>query len=203
MSATAVRDATAEAGAEDGTADAIRRAKGELERAVAKAGLANDPLRYALGGIAAALDAFQAGIEAVHRPIDPAALKRLEVAAATGAARRAAELARAHTRRTALLYVGGVLLGMGLAGAGGLLWGRTSVEHAAERTERRLAAAFQDGAEAAEGWAILMENNDLRRALDLCTGTRSYADQSGRKICLLPLYVEAPRRAAPAEERRR
>lgn len=188
----------------------VEAAQAELAQGISKAGLRGDPYAVVLSALSEALGLFPAFLgrmdqlsERTRLPLDPAALERLERAAAKGAERRAAELARTHARRTVLRYVGLLLLCMGLAGGGGFLWGRMSAERAVERTEQRLAAALQDGAEAAEGWAILMENNDLRRALDLCTGTRSYADPSGRKVCLLPLYVEAPRRAAPAEERRR
>src|SRR5205085_8363565 len=54
-----------------------------------------------------------AAIEEARRPIEPAALARLEKAAITGADRRAAELARSHNRRT-LLIAAAVLVGTGL-----------------------------------------------------------------------------------------
>lgn len=203
MSGTKAAKAPAPAAEPASLADVVHDARERLARAARVGEMRGDPLCDVLEAISVSLGAqlrlHEAGAERAALPLDPAALVRLEGAAATGAAKRAAELARAHTRRTALLYAGGALLCMALAGAGGFFLGRTSVQH----TERRIAAAFQDGAEAAEGWAILMENNDLKHALDLCTGNRAYADQSGRKVCLVPLYVEPPRRAAPAEERRR
>ena len=80
---------------------------------------------------------------------------------------------------------------MALAAGGGFVWGRTTVQ----QSERRLAAAFSDGPDAANRWAKLMENNDLPQALSYCTGTRTYADQTGRKVCLVGLYVDPPNRS--------
>jgi hypothetical protein len=77
-------------------------------------------------------------------------------------------------------------------------WGRAAERVAVQETGQRLAAAFQDGPAAAATWATLMENNDVTRALDYCTGPRSYTDAGGRHVCQVPLYVEPPRRAAPS-----
>ena len=128
--------------------------------------------------------------------MDPAALARLEVAAASGAARRAAELTRAYTRRTALLAAISLVAVMTFAVGGDFFWGRATVQ----QTERRLAAAFSDGADAADRWATLMENNDLLHAMSFCTGKRSYSDQTGRKVCLLALYIDPTVRRPPEGE---
>ncbi len=48
----------------------IREARAELERAVTKAGLTNDPIRYLLEATSSALGAFLVGIEAMRQPID-------------------------------------------------------------------------------------------------------------------------------------
>lgn len=119
-----------------------------------------------------------------------AALARIERAAVTGADRRTVELARAHTLRTVLIrggvLIGGVLLALG----GGYAWGRSSVAE----TDRRLVAAFSDGPDAAAAWVGLMEQNDVLGALAGCKGNRVYADATGRKVCTMPLWIEAPKR---------
>ena len=102
---------------------AIRAAQADLERAVAKASLQNDPMRHAFAGLSAALGAFAAGIEAVRRPLDPAAQAELvckaSAAAADGARREAGRLALGINRRFAF--------GAGLGEAGGIADGTTSI----------------------------------------------------------------------------
>lgn len=178
-------------------AEAIRRAQAELERAVAKAGLANDPLRYAFGGIAAALGAFGVGIAAARRPPDPAAVERLERAAVKGADRRAAELARAHNLRTMLVAVG---LWVGSAGAVGVAcyrWGHADAAAGIEATGEGLALAFRDGPRAAGDWLNLMRQNDIEKALAACSGGRPIVEASGRRACSVPLWLEPAKIAPP------
>jgi len=80
-------------------------------------------------------EAATGDVIAARQPLDSAALARLEQAAATGAARSAAVLARTHTTRTAAL-VGALLLGV----SGGWLIRRSELISA----EHRLAAAFDN-----------------------------------------------------------
>ncbi len=132
---------------------------------------------------------IRAAIAKARQPTEPAALERLEQAAAAGADRRAADLARARNWRTALIsgavLAGAVLLALG----GGFEWGRSSANAAVAQTERRLVAAFQDEPDAARAWVMLMEQNDLPQALANCKGASVYADRAGRKVCTMPLYV--------------
>lgn len=171
----------------------VTQAQAELAEAVERAGLGRDPYRFLVGALAHALGVFpvfverlESAIEHARQPVDPAALARLEAAAASGAARRAAELARVQAWRTMLLYGGVFALGMMLATGGGFAWGRMSVQ----QTERDLVAAFADGPEAAATWATLMRNNNVLHSLSMCKGPQAYKDQNGRQVCLLPLYVE-------------
>lgn len=76
IAAAAVADeapATAMPAEPEDAAEAIRRARAESGRAVAEAGLTNDPLRYASGGIAAAL-----GVHGVRRISDTAGTKPVD-----------------------------------------------------------------------------------------------------------------------------
>lgn len=207
----------------DEAGEAVRHAQAELERAVREGNLARDPMRFPLGALAVTLGAqhrlhvanvqqsrtvvtgleqLVTAIKEPRQPLDPAALVRLEEAAATGADRRSAALARAHNLRTLLIYGGGVLALVVVVATVAFLWGRAAANVAVVETERRLAAAFQDGPGAAAAWVNLMEQNDLPHSLGLCTGPRAYTDQTGRKLCLLPVYLEPPRRTAPAEGQR-
>jgi len=84
---------------EAGFAAQIRQAQAELADSVERAGLARDPYRFVTGAIAHTLGVFpsvlerlEGAVERARQPVDPAALQRLETAAASGAAKRAAEL---------------------------------------------------------------------------------------------------------------
>ena len=108
----------------------ILAAREALAQAVHKGNLTRDPLRFALGAISDALGAFLAGIKATRQPIDPEAqaemVRQVIAAAAGGANKEAARLARTHNRRTLLLAA---LTLFGVAGAatgGGYVWGQAS-----------------------------------------------------------------------------
>lgn len=101
-------------------ASIVRAAQGRLAHAVHVGQLRDDPLSAALEAIGVSLDAqlrlHDASIgqmREAREPLEPAALVRLEEAAATGADRRAAALARAHNWRTiiiaAAVLVGGIV----------------------------------------------------------------------------------------------
>lgn len=150
----------------------------------------------------AGLERLVAAVKEPRQPLDPAALVRLEEAAATGADRRTTELVRAHNLRTLLICGGGFLGSLVAVAIVAFLWGRAAADVAIHETEQRLVAAFQDGPGAAAAWANLMEQNDVQHSRSMCTGPRAYTDQAGRKACLLPMWVEPPRRAPPTEARR-
>lgn len=141
-------------------------------------------------------------VDQARQPLDPAVITRLEKAAATGADRRAATLARSRNIRTLLIGGMAVVAGLTLAAGGGVLWGAAAANARIQETERRLVVAFQDGPDAAAAWANLMEQNDVLRALSVCKGSRAFLDQSGRKACLLPIFLEPLVRVAPSQASR-
>jgi hypothetical protein len=91
-----------------------------------------------------------------------------------------------HRFDLALAVKGAVALAcFALGGAAGGYWlGIKEVQV----TERRLAAAFSDGAGTAKRWADLMENNDLDAALARCTGDKVVV-AAGRRACSVPLWL--------------
>ncbi|PZP41927.1 MAG: hypothetical protein DI601_19735 [Azospirillum brasilense] len=181
---------------------AIRAAQADLERAVAKASLQNDPMRHAFAGLSAALGAFAAGIEAVRRPLDPAAQAELvckaSAAAADGARREAGRLALGINRRFAFgAGLGVALLVLGAAG-GGYAWGRAEEAARTRDAAGALAAALRDGSASARAWLGLMENNDVQAALRRCEGRTVWTDATGRRACVVPLWLDPPSSVVPA-----
>lgn len=174
---------------------------GDVQAEVAEhctaAGMKPDsPLRAALMATARATDALlDATMGLTVLPGDGVA--RLEQAAATGADRRAADLARSRNRQTIMIISAGLAGAVLLALGAGFAWGRQTANAAIAETDRRLVAAYQDGPGTAAAWASLMEQNDLRAALAACTGDRVYTDASGRRACAVPLWIEPPKRTPP------
>lgn len=203
--ARAAGDASSPAPAGD-AGTAIREAQAELERAVAKASLQNDPMRHAFAGLSAALGAFAVGIEAVRRPLDPAAqaelVRNAATAAADGARRETARLALGTNRRFAFgAGLGVALLVLGAAG-GGYAWGRAEEAARARDAAGALAAALRDGSASARAWLGLIENNDVAAALHRCEGRAVWTDAAGRRACAVPLWLDpAPSAAPPAPGR--
>jgi hypothetical protein len=194
----------------------VQEAQQRLARAVTVGRLQNDPLADMVEALSQSLavqfelhvscareyrnaavhleQQLRASIVEARQPVDPAALAKLKQAAATGADQRAVDLARSHKWRT-LLISGAVLAGAVLLALGsGFAWGRQTANAAIAETDRRLVAAFTDGPDAARAWVMLIEQNDLPRALANCKGATVYADQAGRKACAMPLYIEPLRR---------
>lgn len=116
---------------DDPFADLVRQAQDDLAQGVERAGLARDPYRFLMGALSHALGVFPAfvqrldgAIDHARQPVDPAAvertIERLEKAAARGADLRAADLARAHNRRTLVTYGGAFAVGILVAAGGDL-----------------------------------------------------------------------------------
>jgi hypothetical protein len=172
---------------------AILAARAELAQAVQKGHLTRDPLRFALGGISAALGAFLAGIQVTGQPLDPAAqaemVRQVIAAAAAGANQEAARLARTHDRRTLLWAALTLFIVAGAGTGGGYVWGRVSTAANIQATTVELATAFRDGPAAARSWLELMRNNDVQAALQHCTGQATWTDQ-GRRACALPVWLD-------------
>jgi hypothetical protein len=102
----------------------IQEAQRQLSESVAVAGLQRDVYRFPLEALAIVIGTFPqfvTRLEATRQPFAAEDLRRLERAAATGADRRAMELARAANRRTALIGAG-VLTAALLIGAGAGYW---------------------------------------------------------------------------------
>lgn len=189
----------------DEFADVIRAAQEDIATGVDRAGWRDDPLRHPMAALSTTIGLFpgflermEAVAERMRCPVTDDELSRLQAAVIRGADRRAAELARAHNRRTLLFGGLAVVVGLAVAAGGGALWGAAAANERVRETERRLAIAFQDGPDAAAAWVNLMEQNDVLRALNVCKGSHAFVDQSGRKACALPVFLEPPARPVPA-----
>ena len=204
LSGRAVQPAPAAAEDGDEFATQVRQAQDELADSVERAGLARDPYRFVAGAIAHTLGVFPAvihrlerAVERARQPIDPASLERLEAAAASGAARRAADLARASNLRTFLLAGTIAACAVLAAGAGGYWWGRHAQVREIATTEAGLAAAtFQDGPAAAASWLNLMRSNDVATMLATCTG-KAVVVVDGRRACGLGAWLDPPSNPPP------
>jgi len=186
-------------------ADVVRAAQDDIAMGVDRAGWRDDPLRHPMAALSTTIGLFppflermEAVAEQMRRPVTDDELNRLQTAVIRGADRRAADLARAHNLRTLLLYGGAFVACVVLAAVGGFWWGQATAADSIQETEQRLALAFRDGADAAAGWARLMEQNDIGKAVAQCTGQRTYVDATGRKACAVPLWIEPPKRTPPA-----
>ena len=178
----------------------IQHAQSELLESVEKAGLGRDPYRFAVGAIAHTLGVFpsivrrlEAGRDRSDHPLDPAAVARIEKAAAAGAERRVAALAKAHSWRTVLaaaaIFVGALAVG----GLAGFLAGRNTAIATGSRIE---AAALRDGPDAADTWLSLMQANNGNAVRSACAAATAVTD-GARKACAIGLWVEAPPNPSP------
>lgn len=193
-------DAVAEkaAASEDTLAAQVRAAQAELQDGIDRAGLRDDPFRHPLQALSTVMGLFPAlagemasAIERARQPIDPAALERLEAAAAGGAAAWAAELARAHNLRTVLI-ASAALVGALVVGAGGGYWfGRSTQAVAVTATEAGVVAAFRDGRDAAATWLGFMRANDGAATRAECAKSTK-TTPSGRRACWIGLWVDPP-----------
>ncbi len=202
----------------DEAGKAVRHAQAELERAVREGGLSKDPMRLPLGALAVTLGAqhqlhlanvrqlravasdieqqLSTALETARQPADPAAVDRLEKAAARGADRRSAELARAHNLRTLLTYGGAFVAAVVAAAIGGAVWDHSNQVATVRSTEAGVSAAFRDGPAAAASWLNLMNWNDPVEALTACKGINLKVIE-GRRACGLPLWLDPPTQNAP------
>lgn len=182
----------------------ILAAQADLDRAVTKAGLTGDPIRYLLAASSAGLGAFASGIQAIRQPLDSItverAVERLEQAAVRGADRRAAELAQSRSYRAFAIYGGVLLAGVLVALGTGFSWGQASANAAVHQTEAQLALAFKDGTGAAAIWASLMRSNDANAMMGTCTGL-AVKTLEGRRACNMPVWLDPPNQAVPSRAR--
>ena len=189
----------------------VLEAQASLAHGVEKAGLGRDPYRFMMGALAQALGVLPAfmgkldgALDHARQPIDPGAVERaverLEQAAVRGADRRAAELARSHSRSTLLTYGGTFAIGILAAAALGFAWGQATANAAVHHTEQQLALAFRDGAGAAATWATLMRSNDANLLLAACTGP-AVRTLDGRRACNMPVWLDLPSPTVPTRVR--
>ena len=189
----------------------VLEAQASLAHGVEKAGLGRDPYRFMMGALAQALGVLPAfmgkldgALDHARQPIDPVAVERaverLEQAAVRGADRRAAELARSHSRSTLLTYGGTFVIGILAAGGLGFAWGQATANAAVHQTEAQLALAFKDGASAAAIWANLMRSNDANAMMGTCTGL-ALKTLEGRRACNMPVWLDPPIQAVPSRAR--
>lgn len=190
---------------DDDFARTVTKAQADVRGAAERAGLRQDPYGQVMEALSATLGLFpqlvqqlEDAVERGRQPLDDAALDRLLRAAVSGADRRAAALARARTGRTAML-ASVVLVLVGSAGlAGGYWWGRADASFTYRTTDAGLAAAFREGPGIAARWLDLMRWNSLPEALKACDQGQAFTDQqSGRRACSLPLWLEPPKVRAP------
>lgn len=193
-------------------AEKVANARAALARAVEVGALKGDPLGACLDALSLSLDAQHAlhvasarefsdaaeGLaETVRQPLDPNALLRLEKAAASGAARQAATLARAFALRVGL--VAALVWGVSVAGGigSGYWWGARDAHAAVNETEHGLADAFRGGPQDAATWLALMRVNDIRAAVQACEHDSLWTDKAGRRACSLRVWLDPPSPRVP------
>jgi hypothetical protein len=111
----------------------IADAQAEMDRLVRLGGLQNDPIRHPIQALSVHLGALHAlmltnnqilakQIEAARQAVDDEDTRRRSLAAANGAERRAAELIRSTSWRTATVATVLILALMCASAAGGWMW---------------------------------------------------------------------------------
>ncbi|HWX51534.1 MAG TPA: hypothetical protein VNZ61_26105 [Roseomonas sp.] len=199
MSATAAASPTATA--QNDPRVAIGRARAELQRSASKAALQDDPLGAVLDAFSASLGAMGellSHVEVTRQPMDAAAraemTRQLVQACRTDFVRQADAWSR---RATVLSGVGAAVLLLGALG-GGYLWGRSAESAEVREASGVIRAALSDGSASARAWADAIQRNDLPRLLARCEGRAVWTDASGRRACVVPLWLDdAPAAAAP------
>ena len=201
MAAVAGRPASGGAGEAQASPTAateatIREAQAELERAVVKAGLTNDPIRYLLEATSGALGAFLVGIEAMRRPMDTELRATLTAAHSDAMRREGKRLVASNIRRDAFLAGLGVVVLVVATGAGCYAWGRSAEATRSREVGGALAASLRDGSASGQRWLDLMHGNDILAALKRCEGNAVTRDAAGRRACAVPLWIDAPSASA-------
>lgn len=111
----------------------VAEARAEMDRLVELGGLQNDPLRHPIQALSVHLGALHTlmldssrtlakQIGEARQSINDEDIRRLSQAAANGAERRAAEVARSANRRTVVIATATVLALMGASAVGGWWW---------------------------------------------------------------------------------
>ena len=110
--------------------------------------------------------------------------------------------ATGQSRRLAVLSgFGAAVLLLGVL-VGGYLWGRSTEAAEVRAATGVIRAALSEGSASARAWAEAIRRNDLVGLLARCEGRAVWADNTGRRACAVPLWLDdvAPP-AAPAGPR--
>lgn len=160
----------------------------ELEQAILRAGLTNDPLGPVLRALGGAIGELHAVAEQARRPDDERARRAMVAEVAQATAGRIG-------RRTALIAMALVaVLMLCSAALGWAIANRQSTQFVAS-TEAGVSAAFRDGAPAAGMWLNLMRANSADEVMASCA--RSTVNVAGRRACAVGLWLDAPANTAP------
>ena len=194
MSGRSASAAPLTADAEQALSLHVAAAQEKMRRSVMIGRLQNDPLADVVDAMADAIG-IQHELHLANRQqsTSPASVEQISTAAAEGASRQAAKLARAHSWRTLALTGAAFVVGVVIAAFGGYQAGRSS---AAVTVSAIQAAAVRDGPDAAALWATLMTSNDGRLVARTCKETGAKSD-GGRRACVLGLWTEPPINPAP------
>ena len=175
----------------------IREAQAELERAVTRAGLTNDPIRYLLEATSNALGAFLVGIEAMRRPMDAELREALTATHADVLKREGRRLLVSGVRRDAFLAGLAVSVLIVATGTGCYAWGRSTEATRSREVAGALATALRDGSVSGQRWLDLVQGNDILAALQRCDGNNVRKDATGRRACAVPLWIDPPNPTMP------
>ncbi|MBB5696043.1 hypothetical protein [Muricoccus pecuniae] len=189
----------AEAVTYEDLAEAVASAQAEISEAVRRAELTRDPYRFVLGALFVSLGLFPRLVERMEEAAEAARVPMTSEEKAAfrrdvrdGLRQEAGNLARATTRRTALL-AGAALALTALAGVGGgYLLGRSSVREEVAALNARLALP----SDASRAWLELMRANpDPRPAIAAGAAWQDPATQ--RRAVEFRLWTDPPPATAP------
>lgn len=186
----------------------IAAAQSEIQEAVERGGLRDDPFRFPLAALSTVLGIFPQLLEQIHaaaasgsQVLSPDALARIEEEAASRARkaieRNAAEAMKANRLRAVLavtaLTVGGLIVGGGIGYWRGYANGSTT----GISTASGLQESLKSNPQAAADWLRLMQANDIEAALRACKGDRVTTSPDGQKGCALPVWIDVAPTAPP------
>jgi hypothetical protein len=139
---------------------------------------------------------FRAEIEHTETDI----VRRIAHSIAESADKALKRRVRVFDRNTA--FVAALILVMtGVACLGyGYRWGNTNATAHIDQTEWQLRAAFRQGEQSADIWALLMESNDITVAIKACHGANLIYTGTSRSACQVPLWTELPHVAPPTSQ---
>lgn len=175
---------------------AVTSAQCDLAASIDRASLRNDPYSHLLRAMSLTIGLFPEFLREMRDtadqgrlPLDPAALARLEQAAAEGASRAAAGLVRVQARRSALGIAAALVTCLVGGASGGYWWGHGAAIRQFSTAEAGFSALVHDDPSAAAGWLALVRNNDYAKVMRACAGASAFSDK-GRRACLAPVWLD-------------